>query len=159
MTVEMEEVFREGPYVVLQLQVQHVDTIIVEKVQREENLDLAQDDDAQSSSVAGALLEWSMWLIGQNNQQQLEENFLPQKVQDQLQKKMMAMMTEKFEQKQLKADVEIVKEEKQARFFYSRLQSVRLAMESTHGTNPIKELRKKMKKDDDDDSSDDDSDF
>jgi hypothetical protein len=159
LTVEMEEVFREGPYVVLQLQVQHVDTIAVEKAQREENVDLGQDDDAQSSSVAGALLDWSMWLIGQNNQKKLEGGFLPQKVQAKLQTKMMAMMADKFEEKQLKADVEIMKEEKQARFFYSRLKAVRLAAEEAQGTNPIKKLKKKMKKGDDDDSSDDDSDF
>lgn len=76
LTVEMEEVFCEGPYVVIQLQVQHVDTIAVEKAQREENVNVRQD---QSSSVAGSLLEWSMWLMGQSNQQKLEGGFLAKK--------------------------------------------------------------------------------
>lgn len=39
---------------------------------------------------------------------------------------MMAMMTEKFKEKQLKVDVEIIEEESQARYFYSKLKTIRL---------------------------------
>lgn len=127
--------------------------------QREENADLTQDDDANSSSVAGALLEWSLKLIGRGNQQKLEGDFLPKKVQDKLQTEMMNMMAEKFEEKRLEADVEIIKEEKQARFFYSKLREVRAVMEEQKGTNPLKELRKKMKKDENDDDDDSDDSF
>jgi hypothetical protein len=159
LTVVMEEVYREGPYIVLELQVQHVDTVAIENSQREENADLTQDDDANSSSVAGALLEWSLKLIGRGNQQKLEGDFLPKKVQDKLQTEMMNMMAEKFEEKRLEADVEIIKEEKQARFFYSKLREVRAVMEEQKGTNPLKELRKKMKKDENDDDDDSDDSF
>lgn len=55
LVIEMEEVFREGPYVVLQLQVTKVDTATV----------------ASSNSM----VSWMMSLTGSGYQKQLEEDY------------------------------------------------------------------------------------
>jgi hypothetical protein len=157
LTVEVKPVFCEGPYVVLQLQVQHVDTLAVEKSQSEKNADLTKDDDASKSSFAGLMLEWSLKLIGQKNQKKLEEDFLPQQVQEKLKNEMAIIMAEKFEEKQLTAEVEILKEDKQARYFYLKLQEVKAAKEEKEGKNPIKTLMMKMSSGDNDESDSDDS--
>lgn len=58
LTIAMEEVFREGSFVVVQLQVQHVDATAIERGQREETADLTQSDGNTDShtTFAGALL-------------------------------------------------------------------------------------------------------
>ena len=130
LTVELEEVFREGPFIVLQLQVQHVDVVMLEKVRAEENASVLdeEDEDAATKTVAGTLIEWSLKLIGANNQKMIEESFLPAKVQAKLEKALGTMMGEKLEEKQIKADINVVKEEMQARFFFAQLKEVRLAI-------------------------------
>jgi len=144
LTVALEEVFREENYFVLELQVQHVDTVAVERKQRESNTDMTQDDNDTSSSLAGALLDWSLRLIGQDNQRRLEGDFLPGKVQQKLDTQMLEIMEEKFEDMQLKADVQILKEKRQARYFYSKLKAIRAEVEVAKGKNAIHDLRKKM---------------
>jgi hypothetical protein len=128
LTVAMEEVFREGPFVVMQLQVQHVDTLAVEKAQRLENADLTQSDldtTTNEATLASALLEWCLKLIGTDKKKQLEEDFLPEKVQSKLATKILEVMTEKFDRQGLVIYIEILKEEQQARFFYRQLREVR----------------------------------
>jgi hypothetical protein len=78
LTVEMEQVFCEGPYVVLALQVQHVDMVAAEKAMREDKTltsDIEEEDEA-SNTVAGTLLQWSLYLMGSTNQKKLEEGFI-----------------------------------------------------------------------------------
>jgi len=158
LTVTLVEAFRELNYLVLELQVQHVDAMTIQKDRQEANADLTADDDEATNSMAGTLLEWSLWLVGQKNQQKLEGEFLPKKVQEKLEKEMFKLMAEKFEAKGLKADVQVLKEELQARFFYQKLSEVHEANELKKGSNPIKEFRKKLStKEDADDSDSDDS--
>jgi hypothetical protein len=123
LTVEMEEVFREGNFVVMQLQVQHVDTRAVEKALGRENIDLTKID--LDTTLAGTLLEWCTELIGNDKMKQVENDFLPEMVQSKLTTKILEVMTEKFERKGLIIDVEILKEEQQARFFYRQLKELR----------------------------------
>jgi hypothetical protein len=151
LTVEMEQVFCEGPYVVLQLQVQHVDMVAAEKAMREDKTktatplddDIEQEDQA-SNTVAGTLIQWSLYLMGSTNQKKLEEGFLATQVQAKLETAMAEMMNEKLQEKQIIADCDIVKEEKQARYFYAKLQEVRAEVEAqkSKNSNPIKEFRK-----------------
>lgn len=144
-TVVLEEVFREEHYFVLELQVQHVDTVAVERSQREARADLTADDKDVSTSFAGTMLNWTLRLMGKNNQRLLEDEYLPAKVQQKLETEMMDILEEKFANMQMKADVEILKEKKQARYFYSKLKTVRQEVEaSSRVKNPIKELRKKI---------------
>jgi hypothetical protein len=153
LTVEIKQVFCEGPYVVLELQVQHVDMVAAEKAMREVNTeqdedeDDEDDDEAASNTVAGTLIEWSLYLMGTRNQKKLEEGFLATQVQAKLQTAMAEMMNEKLQEKQIIADCDIVKEEKQARYFYAKLQEVRADLENNEQqqrNNPIKEFRKKL---------------
>ena len=159
LTVRLEEVFREGPFVVLQLQVQHVDLVTMEKVRNEEiSRSSEEDEEAASNNFAGTLIDWSLKLIGTTNQKKLEESFLPAKVQAKLETSLTTMMGEKFKEKQIQADIKIVKEKRQARYFYEQLREVRLAMEQVKRTNPFKQFRKKLsygKETQDDDSADD----
>ena len=160
LTVELEEAFREGPYIVLQLQVLHVDAAAVEKSMREENADLTEDDEAAATNtIAGTLIEWSYKLIGAENQKKLEEGFLSAKVQAKLETAMAVMMAEKFEQKQLKAQIQILKEEKQARYFYGKIKEVRMIFAELEGNNPISDLRKNMNNNSLEEDDDDDDDF
>jgi hypothetical protein len=124
-TVAMEQVFREGPLVVLQLQVQHVDARAIEKVRRQEAADLTQSDTSSEATVASALLEWCLRIIGSDNQKKLESEFLPEKVQAKLESKILEIMTERFERKGLEVDVEIVREERQAKYFFRKLKEMR----------------------------------
>ena len=55
LTIDIEEVFREGPYLVLQLQVTKVDTATV--------------------SNSNAVVSWMMGLTGAGYQKQLEEDY------------------------------------------------------------------------------------
>ena len=82
-------------------------------------------------------------------------------IEEKLETQLMGILSEKFEKKQMKAEVEVFSEAKQARYFYAKLKEVRLAIEEAKRTNPIKGLRKKLSSQDEDEeeSSDDDSDF
>lgn len=73
------------------------------------------------------------------------------------------MMNEKLQEKQIVADCNIVKEEKQARYFYAKLKEVRADLEAqkSKNNNPIKEFRKILSRHSshEGDSSDSDSDI
>jgi hypothetical protein len=104
LTVEFEVVFQEGPYVVIQLQVQHVNARAIERSQRQENADPTADEGTPSdTAVAATLLEWCLKIIGPENQRTLEESYLPVKVQTKLESKIMEVMAEKVGRKGLKA--------------------------------------------------------
>ena len=88
--------------------------------------------------------------MGQDNQRKLEEDFLPAKVQAKLGDKMMATMEEKFEDMHLKAECQIIKEENQARYFYSKIRDIRAAAAEERNSGPLKEFRRKLSGDGDD---------
>jgi hypothetical protein len=62
LTVEMEEVFREGPYVVLQMQVIHVDTAVL-------------GTDGNESSLLSGWINLFMELVGVGYQKKIEEDY------------------------------------------------------------------------------------
>lgn len=143
----LEEVFREEHYFVLELQVQHVDALTAEKAKRESFFYLSREDLDSSSSIAGTLLDWTLKLMGEGNQRIFEGGYLPAKVQEKLEKQMMRMMMEKFENMNLKAEVKILKEEKQGRYFFSKLKAIRQEVRAGRLKNPLRELRKKLSAD------------
>lgn len=149
LTVSLESVFEEANYFVLELNVLHVDSVAIEKNMREASADVTKDDD--QTSLVGTMLQWSLSLMGQDNQRKLEEDFLPAKVQAKLGEQMMAVMEEKFEDMKLKAEVQILKEEKQARYFYSKIRGIRAAAAEERNAGPLKEFRRKFSGDDEDD--------
>jgi hypothetical protein len=68
------------------------------------------------------MLEWCLKLIGTNDQRKLEEEYLPEKVQMKLETKLLELLTDKC--KQNKLDIMILREDKQARFFYQTLKQL-----------------------------------
>ena len=125
LTVTLQEVFREENYFVLELQVQHVDALLLEQDTRQKTSSDDAGHETVPATMTATLLDWTLKLIGHNNQHVLEGEILPAKVQEKLETKMMKAMEEKFENMRLKAKVEILKETKQARYFYSKLKSIR----------------------------------
>ena len=121
-TIEMEECFREGTYVVLQLQVIRVDARTIQRAQVQGKLEKGT---SETTTASGAMLDWCLTIIGTENQKKLEEEYLPDKVEAKLQSKILAIMKDKLEKKGIIANIEIVKEEKQARYFYEKLKEIR----------------------------------
>ncbi|KAL3917776.1 MAG: hypothetical protein SGILL_004550 [Bacillariaceae sp.] len=122
-TIEMEECYREGTYVVLQMQVLRVDARTIQGASGsgQEKLEKGKGE----TTASGTMLEWCLTIIGTENQKKLEEDYLPDKAQAKLQAKILAIMKEKLEKKGIIANIEIVKEEKQARYFYEKLKEIR----------------------------------
>ena len=141
LTVVLEETFREKHYFVLELQVQHVDAMAAEKAQREKGFESSREE---SSSIEGTLLDWSLKLMGEDNQRMLEEEYLPAKVQHKLEKQMLHVIREKFENMHMKAEVTILKEGKQGRYFFSTLKAVQQEVEARSLKNQIQEMRRRV---------------
>lgn len=107
-TAEVEEVFQELNYLVLQMQVQHVDTV----------------------TVAAGFFEWIklfFCLIGAYNQKSLELDYLPGVVQSKMELLMDELLAEKIAEKKVEARAKVLHESNQARYFYSTLKEVREA--------------------------------
>jgi hypothetical protein len=158
LTVEMEEVFREGPFVVLQLQVIHVDTVALAARK-------SKEDDALSS-----MIQWFLNLMGAGYQKNLEEDYcmflgtlfamwdpgllsglltlprfsVPKQVMKHLAVEMPAMLEEKMASKKVEAETKVLDGKSQARYFYSKLKEVRELEEIRKNKNPIRKIRKKM---------------
>lgn len=120
-TIDMEECYREGFYVVLQLQVLRVDARTIQSIQMHGKL----EKDKGESTASGTMFDWCLTMIGSVNQKKLEEEYLPEKIQTKLEQKILAIMRQKLEQKGIVANVDIVKEEKQARYFFGKIKEIR----------------------------------
>jgi hypothetical protein len=91
-TIEMEECFREGPYVVLQLQVLRVDARTIQRAQVRGTL----EKDKGEITTSCIMFEWCLTIIGSDNQKKLEEDYLPDKVQAKLQANILSILKEKL---------------------------------------------------------------
>jgi hypothetical protein len=124
--VVMEQVFVEKQYLVLQIQVQHVDAVLLEQAQREENADLTcNDSDNTERGIIAMLLEWGLYLMGAQYQHTLQTQVLPPKIMNVMKFKIKEIMDQKFNQKGLEADVMILQETEQARYFFGQLKELR----------------------------------
>lgn len=117
LAVDLEVVFREGPYFVLMMQITHVDASILTEAQKSH--EPAGSSEAWTTKAMRTGLGW-MGLTSA-----VENGFLPNLVQKKMQSQMGEMMEGQFAEKKLRASVEVMTEEKQARYFYSLLQQFR----------------------------------
>lgn len=123
-TMTMEEVFREGPYVVFQIQVIKVNAVLLANSKKSK----AKEDLAESSSGGffemGSFVGFGLGLIGSNNQQWVEEGYLPKLVQKKLESAMGEVLADKLERKKMLVDTFVLGEAKQARFFFAKYREI-----------------------------------
>ena len=117
-TVEAEEVFQEGVLVVLQLQVTHVDALVLAQAK------------VEKESIVVAWVRWILCMIGLENKDALEKEYLPALVTEKLTEFMKPAMEKKLLEKNLKAEAHIMAEKDQARFFFHLLKEIREAKEA-----------------------------
>jgi len=118
--VHVENVFTEGNYIVLELQVQHVDAVVMTEAKHK-----SRQDDVHNGTLTSGLFKGIYTVIGANNRDSIEHEVLPNIVQRKVSVSIREMMQEKLAEKKMTADVEILQEEKQARFFFTTLKAVR----------------------------------
>jgi hypothetical protein len=146
-TTFVEEIFREGPYVVFELQVQHVNisTLTQSKLGGTSSEDddddkskKKKDDDheivdatlepAQRQDVKHwfmHLLELFLQLIGVSHQRMIEKDVLPELIHRKLESAMGEILAEKMGEKFLDAESKVCSAANQARYFFDKLKEVR----------------------------------
>lgn len=172
-------------YVVLQLQVIHVDTVTLAEAKTKEG--------GNETSGLPGWIQWCLELIGTVYRQKIEGDYckynvdfilrvttitfqptpshfqllcrlcvahffwliVPNLVMQQLATEMPKLLEKKMEKKKVKAETEVLKEKNQARFFYAKLKEIRAEEETRKEKNPIRKMRKRMTSSS---SSDDDTD-
>lgn len=123
--VHVENVYSEGNYLVLELQVQHVDAIVMAEAKPKRD---RKND--HTWSLTSGLFHGAFTVMGSKNRNSLERDLLPSIVQYKLSVSIREMMQAKLTAKKMTADIEIQQEEKQARFFFQMLKAVREATEN-----------------------------
>lgn len=152
-TVHVEEVFRDGPYFVLAMQVQHVDATAMvaarELAAKKESGDVVQDT---FSSISLQCAAWLMTNMGVSLVDSFQTSYLPDLIQSQIRAQLGGKMKSKMAEKKMQASVEVVREEKQGRLFYSLLERVRQLEEETASKKKtaaavlVKSLRSKVRR-------------
>jgi len=108
-----------GPYVVFQIQVLKVDAVVLMN---------SKNAKKEASSVLffemGSLVGYGLGLIGSNNQQWVEEGYLPKIVQKKLESAMGEILVEKLEAKKMVAETHVLGEAKQARYFFAKYREI-----------------------------------
>lgn len=121
LTVHAEEVFRDGPYFVIMMQVQHVDAAVMMEAKQ-----LAEKDEVpKDESWTVRFVKWLLSILGMNIVDSVQTDYLPAFIQSMMQPHMGEQMQAELADKKMMASVEVLSEEKQARFFYVLLQQVR----------------------------------
>ncbi|CAB9508644.1 expressed unknown protein [Seminavis robusta] len=115
-TVACFEVFREGPYVVFQIQVLKVDAVVLTNSKHS----------STGVVLMGTIIKHGFGLIGTNNQQWVEEGFLPQVVQKKLETIIPELLAGKLEEKNLVADTVVLGEAKQSRYFFAKYREIQM---------------------------------
>jgi len=136
MTAAAELGFVQGPYVVVQLQIQSVDPAALVEAQTKDVYD--EDGELDESAtlqpdMATKILNWMEWflqMIGIERQRSLQDEFLPKLIQSKMETMMGEVMAEKLDSKGLQAISKVLPEEKQARYFHSTLRELREAKEA-----------------------------
>lgn len=126
-TAMAETVFCDGPYVVLQLQLQSVSPQAMIEAQSkyvyDENGNL-EDTAKLEPGWTATLQRWLKWvlsMIGLENQKSVEEEYLPKLIQAKMESIMGDIVATKLETKGMKAVSQVLPETEQARFFYKTL--------------------------------------
>lgn len=171
MTVIVEPVFQEGPYVVLQLQVHHIDTFkLACPPEIEKHKDLSTMEAVELAPITPStawadfrcawnandpkrkakfmVFVWALvfWIIGSSRRKKLEELYFPMLVQSKMDSVMTEMLEQKMEKKKMDAEAIVLSEQKQARYFYAQLQRVRQVEteRKARGPAPARRLKDKL---------------
>ena len=131
LTVHVEEVCRDGPYFVIMMQVQHVDISTMMEVKQ------LEDNSQCKEGVLIKVVKFILNLMGLKLADSVQRDYLPALIQAKMQPDMGEMMQGEMAEKNMKASVEVLPEESQARFFFGLLQQVREA-EAPESTNQKK---------------------
>ena len=107
----------EGPYVVFQIQVKKVDAVLLAKSKKKE-------DSEAGYFEMGSFVGFGLGLIGTNNQQWVEQGYLPKLVQKKLESAMGEILAEKLERKKMLAETYVLGEAKQARYFFAKYREI-----------------------------------
>lgn len=131
LTAAAELTFLEGPYVVVQLQIQAVSPAAMIEAQSKDSYNadgqlevaaqLGQDWAARLQACLASVLA----LIGVHRQKSLEQEYLPRLVQSKMETVMGDIMAGKLQDKGLQAVSQVLPEDKQARFFFGTLRELR----------------------------------
>ena len=105
-----------GPYVVFSVQVIKVDAVVLAAKKSK------SEDSAffQMSSLVGV----GLGIIGSNNQQWVEEGYLPKIVQKKLETAMGEILSEKLQKQKMVAETYVLGEAKQARYFFAKYREI-----------------------------------
>lgn len=132
MVVEAETVFQEGPYLVVQLQVQKINSVLMAEVKALEAQEHKYD------WLIGLLIKFLQFL-GVKNQKTLEEQYLPRVVQSKMGSLMDEMLKVKLEEEmKMDAECKVLGEDKQARYFFGKLKEVRAHSKSLFSSSVTK---------------------
>jgi hypothetical protein len=123
LTVHAEEVFRDGPYYVIMMQVQHVDAAAM--MEAKQLAEKAEKESEEADSVGVRFVKWILSIMGMTLVDSVQKDYLPALIQSKMQLNMGEKMQEEMAEKKMKVSVEVLSEDKQARFFYEMLQQVR----------------------------------
>jgi hypothetical protein len=138
--VHVETVHSEGNYLVQELQVQHVDAIVMAEARNK-----SAEKDREEGTLTSSLFKGMFTVIGVQNQASLEGGVLPTIVQRKVSVSICEMMQEKLAEKKMTADVRVLQEEKQARYFFNTLRIVRYettqAEKAKRAMSPLRRLK------------------
>ena len=111
--------FSPGPYVVFQIQVIKVDAVVLANSRGSK-----KEMESRGVFEIGSLIGVGLGLIGSNNQQWVEEGYLPMIVQKKLQTSLNEILAEKMEEKNLMAETVVLGESKQSRYFFAKYREI-----------------------------------
>lgn len=137
LTVHVEEVFRDGPYFVLMLQVQHVDAAVMVEAKElaKKKGEVQVEDEASSCSLRA--VKWLLQLMGVTLADTVQTEYLPDLIQSKIQPHLAEQMVAEMADKKMHASVEVVPEAKQSRFFYALLHQVRTEVAAKRKTPAV----------------------
>ena len=119
LTVHCEPVFQEGPYFVVSMQVLHADVQLMMDAEKQAG---------QEEGFVARTVKWILKAAGVDVVDKVQRDYLPGMIQAQMQPKLDEMMAQQmYEEKKMKGSVDVLPEEKQARYFYAMLKAIRAA--------------------------------
>eukprot|EP00540_Astrosyne_radiata_P012084 CAMPEP_0116842534 /NCGR_PEP_ID=MMETSP0418-20121206/11573_1 /TAXON_ID=1158023 /ORGANISM="Astrosyne radiata, Strain 13vi08-1A" /LENGTH=222 /DNA_ID=CAMNT_0004473161 /DNA_START=193 /DNA_END=861 /DNA_ORIENTATION=+ len=139
LTVHVEEVFREGPYFVLQLQVLKVDAVVMAEAAK-----MKDEEEEEEDPLFVRCVKQFMEAVGGKNKDRLESRYLPTIVQNKMHSGMGDMLAKELSEKKMEAEAEVLPEAKQARFLFAMLKQVKEAETAEKAKKgPLAAIKKK----------------
>lgn len=121
LTVHAKEVFRHGPFFVIQIQVQHVNAAVMMEAKKM----AGKNGFGGNDTIALRVIKWMLSCTGVTLADTVQTDYLPDLIQKKIHPSMGMIMVEELAEKKMKAAVQVLPEQKQSRFFYALLQQVR----------------------------------